>query len=496
MRRPAPGVAATPLTRRETVCGLGAFLGSAWLAGCAGGAHPKGAGGKQAPPPQKHPQPRPSGPMSGATLSISGTRVGSIGRGFAGLSYEKKSLALPCFTAENTQLMGLFRRLGESVLRIGGDTVDTTHWMDNGVGGTSGQIAPPDIDALAGFLGGCSWSVLYGVNLATSTPAAAAAEVAYVARRLGPRLYGIEIGNEPDLYSGRYFPSWSLTDFEHRWQQFRNAIVQKAPQVGVTGPGGSWHIASWTLPFAGYARGQIALLTQHYYRGNGQSPGATPVELVGPDTTLADELAQLRTGAAQAGVPFRLSETNSYFGGGAPGVSDSHASALWVIDHLFGIALGGGAGANLHGGGDGPGYTPIADHNGTVVGARPVFYGMLLFTLAGGGTVLGSSLAAGQLNVSAYALQREDGLLAVVVVNKEARQGVKLNMDCGQPVRSAAVLAMSAPSLEATTGVRIQGAEIRNDGSFAPQRPYTLPTSGREVSAYVAPLSAALIIVA
>jgi hypothetical protein len=42
--------------------------------------------------------------------------------------------------------------------------------------------------------------------------------------------------------------------------------------------------------------------------------------------------------------------------------------------------------------------------------------------------------------------------------------------------------------------VRIQGAEVRNDGSFDPQRPYTLPTSGKEVSAYVAPVSAALII--
>jgi hypothetical protein len=494
MRRRAPAVATRSLTRRQTVGGLGALLGSAWLAGCAGGAHPKDKAGKHPAPPKERPQPRPSGSLTGATVSISNTKLGTIGPGFAGLSYEKDSLALPRFTSENTQLIGLFRRLGESVLRIGGNTVDSTHWIENGAGGTSGQIGPPDIDALRGFLAGCGWSVLYGVNLATSTPAVAAAEVDYVSRRLGQRLYGIEIGNEPDLYGSHYFPQWSLTDFERRWQQFRDAIVRKVPQVGVTGPGSSWNVLNWTAPFGAYARGQIALLTQHYYRGNGQGAGATGAALVSPDATLVAELKELRPAAASIGVPFRMTETNSYFNGGAPGVSNSYASALWVIDHLFNICHGGGAGANLHGGGDGPGYTPIADHNGAVTGARPSYYGMLLFTMAGEGTVLETAVSAGQLNVSAYALQRADGLLAIVVVNKEPKHSLKLSIDCGRSVKSALLLGMSGPSLDATSGVRLQDAEVHNDGSFSPKRPYTLTTSGNEVSAYVEPLGAVLIV--
>ena len=64
-------------------------------------------------------------------------------------------------------------------------------------------------------------------------------------------------------------------------------------------------------------------------------------------------------------------------------MSNSYASSLWVIDFLFNAALGGATGVNMHGGGNSPGYTPIADDSGAVIEARPEYYGLLLFTLAG-----------------------------------------------------------------------------------------------------------------
>jgi hypothetical protein len=474
--------------------GLGAILGTASLAGCAGRSGVRADGGT--PTPAKLGQPPPSGLLSSAALSVSSTPVGTIGPAFAGLSYEKDSFAVPRFSPENAELIGLFRRLGRSQLRIGGNSVDSTHWSANGPGRRHGEVAPADIDALAGFLEGCDWSVLYGVNLATSSPADAAAEVAYVSRRLGARLCGIEIGNEPDLYRGQYFPHWAVSDFELRWQQFRDAITQSAPQVVVTGPSNSTNIDSWTVPFGAYAAGQITQLTQHYYRGNGRSPGVTGEALISRDETLLSSLQELNRVAGSIGAPFRLTETNSYFNGGAPGVSNSYASALWVVDHLFNIALGGGVGANLHGGNDGPGYTPIADRNGTVIGVRPEYYGMLLFTLAGEGSLLDSDLSAGELDVSAYALERADGALAVVVVNKDAVHNVALRIDCGRSVRSATLVAMSGPSLAATSGVQIQGAAVAANGNFAPQSPYQLPVSGGQLSSYVGPRTAALIVAA
>jgi hypothetical protein len=485
-------------TRRELICGGGALAAASFLGGCAGGGAGAGAtirppAGEAPAPLPASPQPLPHGAITAATLSVTSRSACRIEAGFAGLSYEKSALALPCFVADNGDLIGLFRGLGPSLLRIGGNTVDRTQWLATGSGRVHGQVSPPDVESLGGFLRACGWRVLYGVNLANSTPDAAAAEVAYAAQALGDGLFGIEIGNEPDLYGGGYFPagSWTLGAFEQRWQEFRRAILARTPNVVLTGAGCADHVGDWTVPFAADTVGEVALLTQHYYRGPGRSPAATIAKLLSPDTDLAADLDTLRAGALAGGVPFRLTETNSFWSGGAPGVSDRYAPALWVIDHLFRIAQGGGSGANLHGGGGG--YTPIADNNGTVVEARPTYYGMRLFALAGEGTLRDSALSAGELNVSAYALERADESLSLVVVNKEAAQNLSLSIDCGAAVDAATLVTLTGPAADAASGVALQGAAIGNDGRLAAEDPYALPHAGSLVHCYVGALSAALI---
>ena len=478
------------------ICGCGALAAAGWLGGCASGGRAQPEPGSAPGTPGAaargaRPQPLPRGVISAATLTVFIESDGRIGASFAGLSYEKAYLAVPCFTPDNERLLGLFRRLGPSLLRVGGDSVDRVLWTPGGSGRSRGQVAPADVEALAGFLDGCAWRVLYGVNLATSTPAAAADEVAYAVHALGASLYGIELGNEPDLYTGGYFAHFTLADFEQRWQRFRGAIIARTPGVTFTGPADAGHVSDWTVPFGVHTGGQIALLTQHHYRGSGRSPLATITTLLSPDSALADELAVLGQATTRSGVPYRLAETNSFFGGGAPHVSDRYAAALWVIDLLFGIAQAGGAGANLHGGGGG--YTPIADSDGAVIGPRPLYYGMLLFTLAGEGTLRRCSLATEVTGVSAYALERTDGALSVVVVNKDATHNLSLSIDCGRAVAQASLVALTGPAADALSGVCIQGSEVGADGAFSPQPPYRLPHSGRLVHCYVAALSAALI---
>ena len=135
-----------------------------------------------------------------------------------------------------------------------------------------------EIKALAGFLQATGWLCLYGVNLATSTPAQAAEEVAYAVSVLGSNLLGIEIGNEPDEYGipGNFFAgNWTFEDYLARWNMFRSAILQSAPNVAITGPAaaGGNHITTWTLPFGqATTAAEITLLTQHYYRASGDSP--------------------------------------------------------------------------------------------------------------------------------------------------------------------------------------------------------------------------------
>lgn len=445
-----------------------------------------------------------------ASLTVTTSVAGSIGPAFAGLSYEKAALQEPLFTAANTDLIALFKRLGTSLLRIGGNSVDKNVWTPNGAGQTAGQIAPSDVDALAGFLQATGWQCLYGINLggagpdavAPTTPALAAEEVAYVAQKLGSQLLGIEIGNEPDLYGKTYFAgNWSLSQFVALWEEFRTAILAATPGVTITGPADATNETSWTVPFGqAVTKSQIALLTQHYYRGSGTSPTSTVANLVTPDPSLISDLAALEAGSRQIGVPFRMSECNSYYGGGADGVSDAYASSLWVVDFLFDCALGGAVGTNFHGGGDGDGYTPIADSHGTVVEARPEYYGILLFTLAGPGSLYTTQLSAGGLNVTAYAVAAASGELSLIVVNKDTAQNLQLHVNLPSPVSSATLLEMTqlssgagGPSLSATSGVTIQGSPVNFDGGFSPGAAYRLTTNDSQLTCYVPALSAVLI---
>ncbi len=209
---------------------------------------------------------------------------------------------------------------------------------------------------------------------------------------------------------------------------------------------------------------------------------------------LPGDCQQLLTAAQKIGVPWRMSETNSFYNGGASGVSDSYASSLWVIDHLATIALNGGSGVNMHGGGNGTGYTSIADSNGVVVGARPEFYGLLMFALMGQGSLLTTSVSAGSLNLTAYSVQPSGGGVNILLVNKDSTQNVQATIACGQGVKLATLLQMTGPGLSATSGVTIQGASVNLDGSFTPGAPYAATQiSGMMVTCYIPALSAVLL---
>jgi hypothetical protein len=188
-----------------------------------------------------------------------------------------------------------------------------------------------------------------------------------------------------------------------------------------------------------------------------------------------------------------MSECNSFSFGGASGVSNSYASSLWVLDFLFNTAMAGAAGVNMHGGGNAPGYTPIADDSGAVIEARPEYYGLLLFALAGTGTLLETRLSVGSVDATAYALRTPSGGLNVILVNKDVVQNLTLTIEANQTIQTASMQIMTAPSLAALSGVTIQGATMNNDGSFAPASPGTLTPAGDRTTCFIPALSAALI---
>ncbi len=496
------------LTRRQILRGGVALAAAGSLKGL--GSVTSTGSGSSASVAVPNPQILPSGPMTVASLAVTAQAAGLIGPAFAGLSYEKMSVQWSFFQASNEAGITLFQSLGPSLLRMGGSSVDQFVWTPNGAGRTYLQVAPSDVQNMAAFVKAAGWQILYGINLGgaatgATTPALAAEEVAYAVEQFGSSLFGIEIGNEPDAYGapGSYYAgNWSLAQYLALWNQFRSAILATTPSAPITGPAASYNVSTWTVPYGQVVvpPGEITLLTQHYYRASGQAPTSTAAFLVTPDTNLIAELAILQAGAKSVNVPFRMSECNSYYAGGANGISNSYASSLWVIDFLFNCAQGGAVGVNLHGGGNSDGYTPIADWNGVVQDARPEYYGILFFTLAGPGTLYATQLSAGSLNVTAYAVEATSGNLNLVIVNKDPIQNLQLTIQLPQSAIAASLLEMTqlsagavTPQLTATTGVTIQGSSVILGSPFAAGAPYTLTADGSQLNCYVPALSAVLI---
>jgi hypothetical protein len=407
-------------------------------------------------------------PVPGTVTVSRGTPAGHVGPGFAGLSYEKAHLTDAYFSGSNAALIAMCKLLGAGVLRIGGNAVDATNWMPGATpvapGSVGSQIGTVDVDNLAAFLDASEWKTLYGINLKTNTPATAADEATYAAGKLGSSLIGFEIGNELDLFGQAYADV--LTNWNAEEQAIK-AAVRNAQFLGPdTGGTGSGSYNGWTVPFASDEAGSIFLLTQHYYRGNGMSATSTMSQLLAPDPGLPALLDAVSNAASSNNLQgaFRLSEANSFYNHGAPGVSDALGAALWSIDFLFATALHGGTGVNFHGGGPGqdpkhPGvpfyYSPIEEANSQVVGAKPIFYGLLLFSLAGTGDLYSTTATAGALNVSAFSVAQSDGSINVVLNNKDATTPVQASVDMGGAVSAAEAIYLQGSSLTATSGVTL-----------------------------------------
>jgi len=65
--------------------------------------------------------------------------------------------------------------------------------------------------------------------------------------------------------------------------------------------------------------------------------------------------------AMKYNLPVRISETNSLYGGGRAGLSDTMAGTLWVMDSLFAFSRAGARAFHLHWGlGGAPGKDALS----------------------------------------------------------------------------------------------------------------------------------------
>lgn len=436
--------------------------------------------------------PADSTPAANLSITVHLDQLGhQLHPGFVGLSFGAATVAQDNY--ESTDLGGYLRTLGHTgVIRIGGNSGDTTFWTSTGEPApswaTSGTITPDKLQHLATIVRNAGWKVILAVNLKQPDPARAADEAKYARQIFGDSLLAIEIGNEPNFYYGSVAAYY--TDFE----SYVAAIEQAVPGVGITGPDAETNHSSWLGAFAALEAGHpdVAEVSDHTYPASacGNSTATIP-ELLGPGSVqyeTANAQAAL-SAAAQLGVPAAMTETNSAVCAGTPGVSDAFASALWALDYSLLIAQQGIVNADFMGGTNAAGcdpYTPLCPTTGDLT-VRPIYYGMLATELAGTGrfAALDNPDAA---DVRAYAVRHGHRLTVVLdnVQDPATNGATTVTLNLGGDFRSGRLTALTTSSsagLSATTDITLGGQQVGPHGAFPP--PQSTPVSVHNQTATV-----------
>jgi hypothetical protein len=96
----------------------------------------------------------------------------------------------------------------------------------------------------------------------------------------------------------------------------------------------------------------------------------TTERLLAGNARIAAETRQVEAVARAHGRVYRMTEGNSCYRGGKPGMSDAFAAALWAGDYMLELASLGCAGVNLHGGGSGYLTAGLGDHTPGMEGTK------------------------------------------------------------------------------------------------------------------------------
>ena len=386
------------------------------------------------------------------------------------------------------------------VLRIGGASTDTTWWPVTGVARPAAvnyDLTPAWLQTTSALVHALNAQLIVGVNLGIDRPDLAAAEAQALLGAIGPdSIRAFEIGNEPDRLAhdavsktaqGTVYArprSYGVRAFASEFSQIRSAL----PAVPVAGPGYSG--AGWMSQLGRFltAERPISLVTFHRYPlsacGIARKSRAYPTiaDLLANSAShgLASGVAPFVAIAHAHGLPFRIDEMNSVSCGGARGVSDTFASALWALDALFEMAHAGVDGVNIQTspGGSYELFTPHLVNGVWQATVRPEYYGLMMFAQAAtpGSRLLPLS-ATGSPLVKSWATRAQNGTTRVVLINKDVAHAHIVHLTLAGVRGSAALQRLLAPSARATSGVTFGGQSfgaVTFNGELAGQPKHAL----------------------
>lgn len=352
-------------------------------------------------------------PSSASTVVRIGSplKTSPIAPGFVGLALEYPSaakLAGGSARTINPVFEQLVRNLAPGqrpVIRIGGQSADRTWWPDRRIRRTPGltfALGRSWIAAIARVTHDLNAELMLGINLEADNPRLAGVEARALVNGIGGRfIRSLQIGNEPSLYSS--FPyyrtssgqhifsralTWGVPDYLGQYRVIRQAL----PRVPLSGP--DLGDAYWMGQLDGILRAEprIFEVTFHRYAGN-RCYGlprtqyyASVANLLGRADSegLAASIAPYVGIANAHGDGLRVDELNTEACGGKAGVSDTFASALWMLDALFAMAGAGADGVNIQ---TYPSasyrlFSFVRRHHRWSARVLPDYYGLLMFAQA------------------------------------------------------------------------------------------------------------------
>ena len=420
---------------------------------------------------------------------------------FLGLSFETTQLCYFLHTEQkNPANLTLLRNLDLGVLRVGGTSEDFVKWEPSGKASCyyEGSVFTDTfLTRFATFSNAYHWRVIWGLNLGSNDPAPNVAEAAYLRQVLGSNLLGVEIGNEPDLYTDIPLrpKGYSVTNLLSEWRRYSRALKANVPGVQLVGPstvGLDWFRAFVMNP----SSLGLSLATEHFYP---TQPGAKGLQA----PTIANLLSKglmaktsslLKTAvsiAAARKLQVRFDESNSVSSGGILGVSDSFAATLWAADYLLTALDDGISGIDVHEGEGENSYSPILLSTGT---AQSMYYAMLFFQLITQGAVRTvPTTVVSAANVAAHAVRTKSGQLRVSILNKDLKKVVKVRVHLARAFTTAQIGLLASPSPTAATNITLAGSSVRRNGTWAPKAYRTYHVKGRTFDSTLKPASAEIV---
>jgi hypothetical protein len=432
-------------------------------------------------------------------LGVTGTTHGRpLPSNFLGLALEFNEipkLAGPTPQSVNPLFAQLVKNLdpaGRPNIRIGGQSTDRVWWP---VGG----IAPPlgatydltstwaaDAHALAEVTNA---QYLLGINLEANRTRISQVEADRLVKGIGSRyIDALEIGNEPDLYTSvpwyRRAGGHPLPWYSHDGSPVFSRGPTYGPQSYVEEVARTLKVVP-RLPIAGPETGsplwadafdrlvsphsQVRMLTSHAYGLNQcvKDPSSPAYPSVPNLVSLAasrDEVSQIGpyvTLAHRNGADYRIDEMGSVTCNGRRGVSNTLASALWVMDALFTMAGDGVDGVNLHT------YPNSANglfdfstaHGHPRASVLPLYYGALMFAQAapaGSRLLRVVSGSQGPL-LRAWATLAPDHRVRVLLINDSLTGSAQAVVRTPVAPGPASLERLRASSAYATSGLTLGG---------------------------------------